>query len=84
LWQRLFAVASLAGVGLLPLIQASRGSKKTPAPVAITSTKDPAVQSRLAASFELNAGQTDASVRFLSRGPGYALFVTGNKAVYRE
>ena len=29
----------------------------------------------------MNAGQTDASVRFLSRGPGYALFLTGNEAV---
>ncbi len=88
LWQRLIAVAALASVGLLPMIPASRGSKKTPAPVAITSRKDPAVQSRLAASygklplsFERNAGQTDASVRFLSRGPGYALFLTGNEAV---
>ena len=87
LWQRLMVVAALASVGLLPLIQASRGSKKTPAPVAIA-RKDPAIQSRLAASygklplsFERNAGQTDASVRFLSRGPGYALFLTGNEAV---
>ena len=32
-------------------------------------------------SFERNAGQTDARVKFLSRGPGYTLFLTGNEAV---
>jgi hypothetical protein len=84
LWHRLIVVAALASVGVLSLIEVSRGSK---APVAITRA-DPAIQSRLAASygklplsFERNAGQTDASVRFLSRGPGYALFLTGNEAV---
>jgi Beta-propeller repeat len=87
LWQRLIVVAALASVGLLSLIQASRGSKEAPAPVAIARA-DPAIQSRVAASygklplsFELNAGQTDASVRFLSRGPGYSLFLTRNDAV---
>lgn len=32
-------------------------------------------------SFEANQGQTDARVRFLARGRGYALFLTGNEAV---
>src|SRR5215469_12361340 len=27
--------------------------------------------------FELNQGQTDSKVKFLSRGPGYALLLTG-------
>ncbi len=87
LWQRLIPIGALASVGLLPLIPVSRASRKAPAPVAINKP-DPAIQSRLAASygklplsFERNAGQTDASVRFLSRGPGYALFLTGNEAV---
>lgn len=31
--------------------------------------------------FEQNQGQTDAEVRFLSRGPGYTLFLTGQEAV---
>ena len=30
-------------------------------------------------SFEANQGQTDARVKFLSRGPGYTLFLTGNE-----
>jgi len=33
------------------------------------------------ASFELNAGQTDAAVKFLARGRGYALFLTQDEAV---
>jgi hypothetical protein len=36
---------------------------------------------RLPLSFEKNQGQTDARVKFLSRGEGYALFLTGNEAV---
>ncbi|HXV73717.1 MAG TPA: hypothetical protein VD713_03205, partial [Sphingomonadales bacterium] len=31
--------------------------------------------------FEENRGQTDASVRFLARGAGYTLFLTGQEAV---
>ncbi len=32
-------------------------------------------------SFEANRGQTDPQVRFLARGEGYALFLTGDQAV---
>ena len=32
-------------------------------------------------SFEANRGQTDASVRFLSRGNGYTFFLTPSEAV---
>jgi len=32
-------------------------------------------------SFEANEGQTDSQVKFLSRGPGYGLFLTPTKAV---
>ncbi len=34
-------------------------------------------------AFELNQGQTDPQVKFLARGPGYAMFLTGNEAVLR-
>jgi len=33
------------------------------------------------ARFEVNQGQTDPQVKFLSRGRGYTLFLTGNEAV---
>jgi hypothetical protein len=36
---------------------------------------------RLPLSFEANQGQTDSQVKFLSRGRGYALFLTGDEAV---
>ena len=36
---------------------------------------------KLPLRFEANEGQTDPQVRFLSRGPGYALFLMGNEAV---
>jgi hypothetical protein len=36
---------------------------------------------RLPLSFEINKGQADSQVKFLSRGSGYSLFLTGNEAV---
>jgi hypothetical protein len=36
---------------------------------------------KLPLSFEINRGQTDSQVKFLSRGSGYSLFLTGNEAV---
>jgi len=37
--------------------------------------------SQRALSFEVNQGQTDARVKFLSRGPGYTVFLTPTEAV---
>jgi Bacterial Ig-like domain (group 3)/Beta-propeller repeat/Abnormal spindle-like microcephaly-assoc'd, ASPM-SPD-2-Hydin len=37
--------------------------------------------SQLPLSFEANAGQTDSTVKFLSRGRGYSLYLTGTEAV---
>jgi hypothetical protein len=52
------------------------------------STAEPATQARLVSghgklplSFEANDGQSDARVKFLSRGRGYTMFLTGNEAV---
>ena len=36
---------------------------------------------KLPLSFEANQGQTDARVKFLARGPGYAVFLTADEAV---
>jgi hypothetical protein len=36
---------------------------------------------KLPLSFEVNQGQTDPRVKFLSRGPDYTLFLTGDEAV---
>ena len=40
-----------------------------------------AAYGELPLSFEINEGQTDSQVKFLSRGSGYSLFLTGNEAV---
>jgi fibronectin type 3 domain-containing protein len=40
-----------------------------------------AAYARLPLSFEANKGQTDAQVKFLSRGSGYTLWLTGTEAV---
>jgi hypothetical protein len=36
---------------------------------------------KLPLSFEVNKGQVASEVKFLSRGTGYTLFLTGNEAV---
>src|SRR5689334_16821554 len=36
---------------------------------------------KLPLSFEINKGQTGSQVKFLARGSGYSLFLTGNEAV---
>ncbi len=36
---------------------------------------------KLPLQFEVNEGQTDKPVKFLSRGSGYSLFLTANEAV---
>jgi hypothetical protein len=53
------------------------------------STPDPAAQEKivenygkLPLTFEANQGQTDPKVKFLSRGGGYTLFLTGDEAVF--
>src|SRR5580692_1612502 len=48
-------------------------------PKAQTRILDP--YGKLPLSFEANHGQTDNKVKFLSRGHGYSLFLTGNEAV---
>ncbi len=59
-----------------------------PAPIS-ASQGDPKAQTKildsygkLPLSFEANHGQTDASVKFLSRTNGYSLFLTGDEAVF--
>jgi hypothetical protein len=52
---------------------------------ATTSSKASAFDSygKLPLSFEANGGQVNNSVKFLSRGQGYTLFLTGDEAVLR-
>ncbi len=48
---------------------------------AISSKQLQAAYAKLPLSFEANFGQTDSSVKFLSRGSGYSLFLTPTQAV---
>src|SRR5262249_32611873 len=59
------------------------GSAVVATPNADCSVKAKALErfGRLPLSFERNEGQTDQSVKFLSRGPGYDLFLTGTDAI---
>src|SRR2546426_9326159 len=76
-------LASLAAFAWKPTTRTIAGPKLTkPAGSA------EAAQARLAESygkiplsFEANRGQTDPRVKFLSRGSGYTLFLTGDEAV---
>jgi len=57
-------------------------------PVSVSEQKTPEQKAKaellsLPLSFEANQGQTDAAVKFLSRGNGYALFLTSDSAVFK-
>jgi hypothetical protein len=63
-----------------------------PSPVASAQEASPGVSTKariaerfgkLPLSFELNKGQSDQQVKFLSHGPGYDLFLTSTEAVLR-
>jgi Beta-propeller repeat len=51
------------------------------APASLANRAAPADYSRLPVYFEQNRGQTDPRVQFLSRGPGYTVFLTRDGAV---
>ena len=79
-------VVLLAQSNPLPLNQPLVPKNRVPSGL---SQPDPATQGKilesygkLPLSFEANQGQTDAKVKFLSRGSGYTLFLTGDEAVF--
>ena len=84
-----FAVLLVAAIFVLqvsaPPLPGGRGSDSfaTPARVASPAARQQLVASygRLPLSFEANQGQSDGTVKFLSRGNGYKLFLTVNEAV---
>jgi len=68
------------GLGALTQTRAQNTNAASPTPA----MRRAVVISRyghLPITFEANAGQTNAQVKFLSRGPGYALFLTSNEAL---
>jgi hypothetical protein len=89
------AVVRTASIGLLftalgILIARDSGTTVHAAPSGAASAIKPALMDQskildsygqLPLSFEPNAGQTDSKVKFLSRGPGYTVFLTNDEAV---
>jgi hypothetical protein len=77
---------STALLCLLALLAMVAGRPPRLAPSANSAFRTPhsalaVTYARLPLSFEANQGQTDESVKFVSRGPGYTLFLTGSEAV---
>jgi len=75
--------ALLCLLALLAMLAARPGRLSSSSKSAIRNPKSAIEVSyaRLPLSFEANAGQTDGQVKFVSRGSGYTLFLTGTEAV---
>jgi len=72
----------VVGIVLAMLCTAASTGPSSPSQPASPAQKAPVVETygRLPLSFEENTGQSDKSVKFLSRGRGYGLYLTGNGA----
>lgn len=80
----LLSAALLASFSSHPsAVEASKLVAVSAKPVADANTKTSALETfqKSPMSFEANQGQTDERVRFVSRGAGYALFLTRDSAV---
>jgi hypothetical protein len=73
------AVAILIGIALFGTNALAQGAGAGKAPM--PTPRGIADYGKLPLSFEANQGQTDKQVKFLSRGPGYALFLTPTETV---
>ena len=69
------AAALVASLGLVAIENASAQSSQR------TQPRQTIASARWPMSFEVNQGQTDGGVRFISRGNGYSLFLTPTEAV---
>src|ERR1035441_5473317 len=89
---RFFSVLAVTALAALPASPAATDPESEGAP---TRSAAPFETAKLRAdtarlkvaqvplSFEANQGQTDSAVKFLSRGDGYALFLTPTEAVFK-
>jgi len=78
LWKSCVLMLCLCAGYMLQHGQVSFQPRKTDASV-VPAGKPVVSYAKLPLSFEANQGQTDARVKFLSRGPGYTLFLTGDE-----
>jgi hypothetical protein len=75
----LFVTGLLAATSLTAASAGPASSPQKPSPAQKAQTVEN--YGKLPLRFEANAGQVDKNVRFLSRGSGYGLYLTGNEAV---
>jgi hypothetical protein len=80
---RILLVSSLLAQGWIAGAATIAATQNPPAAKSSEKSQSQAVANygQLPLSFEANQGQADSSVRFLSRGSGYSLFLTGDGAV---
>ncbi|MCL5671311.1 MAG: hypothetical protein M1423_08465, partial [Acidobacteria bacterium] len=78
---RRFVVLALLGSTLGIIGVAPKRIQGSPARSAVNLRRWAMLYNKLPLSFEVNRGQTDSRVKFLSRGQGYTLFLTGRDAV---
>src|SRR6266567_3076560 len=78
-----FTLVSLAVFAWKPTTRTIAGPKLTKPASSAEATEARLADSygKVPLSFEANRGQTDPSVKFLSRVSGYTLFLTGDEAV---
>jgi hypothetical protein len=83
------SVLAIISIAVLVIAPARHPRDVTAAAASPATTAAPAAQSRIRASyaalplaFEQNQGQTDPQVKYLTRGSGYTLFLTGDDAVF--
>ena len=77
----LFALSSRAPAFQLPGAQLVSSDESSSRDVPTTKVRQLEAFGKLPLSFEENRGQTDARVRFLTRGAGYDLYLTAEEAV---
>src|SRR5207302_6000942 len=78
-----FTLVSLAVFAWKPTTRTIAGRKLTKPASSAEATQARLAESygKVPLSFEANRGQTDPRVKFISRGSGYTLFLTGDEAV---
>lgn len=75
------AIGIILGLASLAYFFIPPTASTTNEPAATTTASAQTAYGKLPLSFEANQGQTDSQVKFLARGSGYTLFLTGDEAV---
>jgi sugar lactone lactonase YvrE len=80
-WSLLISIIVPLLLLVFPVHVGTAAKRANTRPVEEVKQRAAASYGKLPLSFEINQGQTDPRVKFLSRASGYTLFLTGNEAV---